>query len=304
MALEVVNLTKKYGQQLAVDDLTFSAKEGEIIGLLGPNGAGKTTTFKMLTGFIEPTAGSVKINGKNIIKDPLLARKVIGYLPESNPLYLNMYVVEFLKFVADAHDLKLSKKDITDLCDQVGMGSEVTKRIRQLSKGYRQRVGLAQAIIHNPSILILDEPTTGLDANQLVEIRSLIKRLGASKLILFSSHIMQEIEAICDRVIILDKGAKIADNKIESLASSVDNLSTIIIECSDPTRNLGAYGNIKGIQEVNTENSRMIRLTVEDGSDPRVDIFNTAIKNGDIIIHMSKEERSFEQTFQKLTGKK
>ena len=303
MSLEVVNLCKSYGKQKALDNLSFSAKEGEIIGLLGPNGAGKTTTFKMLTGFIEPTSGIININGKPMKDDPTGAKRSIGYLPESNPLYTDMYILEYLKFIADSYGLHLGKGDLIQLCSKVGLENELSKKIKLLSKGYKQRVGLAQSIIHDPQILILDEPTTGLDANQLVEIRSLIKQLGKSKLILFSSHIMQEIEAICDRVIILDKGVKVADNRIGTLTSSLEKGMKILLMLSKPSHNIKSYKKLKGVMDVESQDGQSIKIVIDHNSDPRTDIFHQAVKNGDVIIHLSKEDLSFESTFQKLTGK-
>jgi ABC-2 type transport system ATP-binding protein len=303
MPIVVNNLSKKYGQQVAVNNLSFSAQEGEIIGFLGPNGAGKTTTFKMLTGFIQPTSGHIEINGQSIIGDPLVARRSIGYLPESNPLYGDMYVLEFLRFIADTHHLKNSKQDLINACHQVGMGSELNKKVKQLSKGFRQRVGLAQAILHNPPILILDEPTTGLDANQLIDIRRMIKDLGKDKLILFSSHIMQEIESMCDRVIILDKGVKIADNELADIASTTQSEYTIIMDLEMPCDNVQSYENTKGVMNLQTQDNKTIYITVTTGHDPRAELFKTAVANGDVIIHLSKEGQTFEQTFQKLTRK-
>jgi ABC-2 type transport system ATP-binding protein len=303
MPIQVKHLSKKYGQQAAVDDLSFSAKEGEVIGFLGPNGAGKTTTFKMLMGFIQPTSGEINVNGESVPEDPMIARMAIGYLPESNPLYKEMYVLEFLNFISESHRLGLTKEDLINACKRVGLDAEINKKIKYLSKGYKQRVGIAQAILHDPPILILDEPTTGLDANQLMDIRALIRDLGKEKLILFSSHIMQEIESVCDRVIILDHGSKIADNSLADITSSTESDLKIIMVLDQPTKNLEIYNELAGVLNVQTADQRNIFFDVVKGMDPRADLFRAAVKNGDVIIHLSKEDQTFEQTFQKLTKK-
>ncbi len=217
MSVSVENLSRFYGEQKAVDELNFKALPGSVLGFLGPNGAGKSTTMKMLTCFMPPTSGKATICGLDISKDSLEVRKNIGYLPENNPLYLEMYVKEFLDFIADIHQIKNKKERIKEVINLTGLQKEQHKKISQLSKGYKQRVGLAQAIIHDPQVLILDEPTSGLDPNQLIEIRKLIKDLGKTKTVILSTHIMQEVEAICDQVIIINKGKIVADDTLSGL---------------------------------------------------------------------------------------
>jgi ABC-2 type transport system ATP-binding protein len=216
MSIQVQNISKKYGKQLALDNVSFEIPRGEIAGFIGPNGAGKSTTMKIITGYMPPTSGKVMINGLDIVEKSLEIKKITGYLPESNPLYVDMYVREYLSFIAGVYGLrKKAKSLVADIIEQTGLQPESHKKIGSLSKGYRQRVGLAQALIHDPEILILDEPTSGLDPNQIVEIRNLISELGKEKTVMLSTHIMQEVEAICDRVIIIDKGKIVADETME-----------------------------------------------------------------------------------------
>ncbi|MCP9767931.1 ATP-binding cassette domain-containing protein [Lacihabitans sp. LS3-19] len=229
MSIEVKNLTKIYGSQIAVNNISFSLKKGEILGFLGPNGAGKSTTMKILVGFLNASSGEAFLNEMPISVDNLDTKKQVGYLPEHNPLYLEMYVKEYLAFVGEMYGLKgeLLNEKVDKVIEMVGLSPEKSKKIEQLSKGYRQRVGLAQALIHDPEVLILDEPTTGLDPNQLVEIRKLIKEVGKNKTIILSTHIMQEVEAICDRVIIINKGNLVADDTLENLKSGGATLEQV-----------------------------------------------------------------------------
>lgn len=224
MSIKVQNISKIYGSQKAVDTISFSIEKGEIVGFLGPNGAGKSTTMKIINGFVKPTDGEVFVNDISVLGNPLETKKVIGYLPEHNPLYLDMYVREYLTFCARIHSV--DKGAVSEIIKKVGLTPEANKIIKNLSKGYRQRVGLAAALLHNPDVLILDEPTTGLDPNQLVEIRSLIKEIGADKTVLFSTHILQEVEAICSRVIIINKGVIVADKQM----SEIENLGQLFRE--------------------------------------------------------------------------
>ena len=232
MSIKIQNLTKIYGTQKAVDNITFEINEGEIVGFLGPNGAGKSTTMKIISGYIKATSGEVKVMNFDIAADPITVKQNIGYLPENNPLYLDMYVKEFLDFIGSLYGLKGSilKNRITEVIALVGLTTEQNKKIEQLSKGYRQRVGLAQALINDPKVLILDEPTTGLDPNQLAEIRAVIKEVGKSKTVLFSTHIMQEVEAICDRVIIINKGKIVAAGTLGEIKGKGDSLENVFRE--------------------------------------------------------------------------
>jgi ABC-2 type transport system ATP-binding protein len=221
MSIEVSHLTKIYGQQKAVNDISFTISKGEIVGFLGPNGAGKSTTMKIITGFLHPDAGEVKVCGIDVTKDPIAVKKKIGYLAELNALYYDMYVREYLGFLAEVHQLENKKEAVEKSIELVGLSPESNKKIGQLSKGYKQRVGLAAALIHDPAVLILDEPTTGLDPNQIIEIREVIKSQGKNKTVLFSSHILQEVESLCERVVIIDHGKLVADNKLSELRSSL-----------------------------------------------------------------------------------
>ncbi|WP_316832190.1 ATP-binding cassette domain-containing protein [Pedobacter aquatilis] len=220
MSISVKNLSKHYDKQKAVDSISFEAKAGRILGFLGPNGAGKSTTMRMLTGYLEPTSGSAEIAAKDILTQTIAAKKHIGYLPENTPLYTDMYVKEFLSFVGQTYGLQNLTQRVEEVIKMVGLTPEQHKKIGMLSKGYRQRVGLAQAIIHNPEVLILDEPTSGLDPNQLVDIRALIKNLGRNKTVVISTHIMQEVEAICDDIIIINKGKIVANDTLEGLKNA------------------------------------------------------------------------------------
>ena len=233
MSIEVKALTKIYGDQKAVDAISFNINKGEIVGFLGPNGAGKSTTMKMITGYLAPDEGDIIVSGIDVKKDPLASKKKIGYLPESNALYYDMYIKEYLSFVADLHSISNRQQAISNVIEQVGLTPEKNKKIGQLSKGYKQRVGIAAALLHNPEVLILDEPTSGLDPNQIVEIRQVIKDQGRDKMVLFSSHILQEVEAICDRVIIINKGKIVADDKLSSLQKQ-SSLNIVRVSFKEP----------------------------------------------------------------------
>lgn len=229
MSIQVTNLTKTYGSQRAVDGISFSLKKGEIVGFLGPNGAGKSTTMKILTGYLKPSSGQASVSEHDVVQSPMPARRAIGYLPEHNPLYLDMFVTEFLLFSGKLYGMsgKALQARVEDVINMCGLEAEKRKKIAQLSKGYRQRVGLAQSFLHDPSVLILDEPTTGLDPNQIQEIREVIRSAGQNKTVLFSTHIMQEVEALCDRVIIINKGKVVSDSTLNQLRATGESLESI-----------------------------------------------------------------------------
>jgi len=300
MSLSIQSITKQYGDQKAVDNLSFEVGGGTIMGFLGPNGAGKSTTMKMVSCYLAPTSGTAKVCGYDILENPLEVRKHIGYLPENNPLYFDMYVKEYLNFVAGIHDLDNKPNRVKNLIEMTGLGKEQHKLIGALSKGYKQRVGLAQAMIHNPDVLILDEPTSGLDMNQLVDIRSLIKGLGKEKTVILSTHIMQEVQALCDRVIIINNGILVADDPIESLQDRIKGEDKITIKLTDNNVNLAKLKQLSGINSV-AKSEEGIIIRSDSGIDIRPKIFKAAVDAGWVIIEMKKEDISVEHIFQKLT---
>lgn len=299
MSIEVKNLSKFYGQQAAVNDISFSIQKGEIVGFLGPNGAGKSTTMKILTGFIPATSGEVKICGMEVDVDSLETRKKIGYLPENNPLYLDMYVREYLEFVGKIYKVPNLKARIDEMIQQVGLEVEQNKKIGMLSKGYRQRVGLAQAIIHDPEVLILDEPTTGLDPNQLVEIRELIKRIGKSKTVMLSTHIMQEVEAICDRVIIIKSG-KIVANSTAAELQYEQNKQVVYVEFEGELSK-NSLMKEAGITTVESVGTNAWLVESNNSVDLRKLIAQFAQKNNLLVLTLRKEEKTLEEVFKELT---
>lgn len=302
MSIRVVDLTKTYGEQAAVDHLSFEVKKGQICGFLGPNGAGKTTTMKMLSCFTTPSAGKAFVADFDVEKNPFDVRRRLGYLPEHNPLYKNMYVREYLHFVAQLHKLKGIRARVDEMIEVTGLTLEQNKPIRALSKGYRQRVGLAQAMIHDPEVLILDEPTSGLDPNQLADIRQLIQHLGQDKTVLFSSHIMQEIEAICDRIIIIDRGKLIADESKDVLKQRA--LGQLQIEVTfESDVPYPALVNLEGIKRVDKKTGRTFTLWADESSHAQREVFLFAAQQGHIILEMKKSDVSVESIFQQLTGK-
>ena len=297
MSIEVLSVSKFYENQLALNEISFSAKKGEIIGFLGPNGAGKSTMMKILTGYISPTKGTVFVSGIDVLKNPIAAKAKIGYLPEQNPLYQEMYVREYLQFQASI--FKVSKETIATVLEDVGLLPEVHKKISQLSKGYQQRVGLAAALIHNPDVLILDEPTTGLDPNQLQEIRTLLKKLGKEKTILFSTHIMQEVEAVCDRVIIIKKGELLVDTSIEELKDSNEQIIEVTFDYKIEEQFIQRLPNIISYKN-NFDNTWYI--TFNSSEDMRGVIFDFAQENGLKILELNSKNQSLETLFTKLTS--
>jgi ABC-2 type transport system ATP-binding protein len=300
MSITVKNLTKIYGEQRAVNDISFSIEPGEIVGFLGPNGAGKSTTMKMITGYLEPTAGDINVNGIDVTKTPLEAKRKIGYLPESNALYYDMYVREYLGFIADVHQLRNTKQKVEDVIQLTGLASESKKRIGQLSKGYKQRVGLAAALLHDPEILILDEPTSGLDPNQIIEIRNVIKEQGRNKLVLFSSHILQEVEAICDRVIIINKGSIVADDKLATLQQS-SSASVVRVQFKEALEQewLNRLAGAKSVRKVDT-NTWIIETDNPDTVRNELKKFER--ENNLDIVSLQSETQSLEEIFRSLTG--
>ena len=300
MSVKVTNLTKVFGAQKAVDAINFEANKGEVLGFLGPNGAGKTTTMKIMTCFIPQTDGVAEVCGFNTADDPMEVRKRIGYLPEHNPLYKDMYVKEYLNFVAGLHKLSKKKQRVNEMIERTGLTREQNKHIGALSKGYRQRVGLAQAMLHDPEVLILDEPTSGLDPNQLVEIRQLIKSLGKEKTVIFSTHIMQEVQAICDRVLIINKGKVVANDSIDALQQSMKGESSVKIELLEKT-NENLLAKIKGVIKVKNLSERQWQLITEGGRDIRADIFRFAVANQLTLLEMQRNVDSVENVFQYLT---
>ncbi|CAM1351326.1 gliding motility-associated ABC transporter ATP-binding subunit GldA [Tenacibaculum halocynthiae] len=296
MSLKLTSITKIYGTQKAVNTISFSVEKGEIVGFLGPNGAGKSTTMKIIAGYIKPTEGEVLVDGIDVIKTPKEAQKRIGYLPEHNPLYLDMYVREYLKFQASIYKIDLTK--IAEVIDKVGLINEAHKKINQLSKGYRQRVGLAAAILHDPEVLILDEPTTGLDPNQLVEIRELIKELGKNKTVLLSTHIMQEVEAVCDRVLLINKGEVIIDKPLKELKTSKEQIIKVTFDYKLEEQFIKRLPNILSFKNT-TENNWI--LTFESEQDMRPVIFDFAQENGLKILGLNTENKNLESLFHELT---
>lgn len=301
MSVEVKSVTRLFGKQKALDDVTFGVGQGEVVALLGPNGAGKSTMMKIITCYIPQNAGQVNVCGFNVIEQPLLVKRSVGYLPEHNPLYHDMYVKEYLTFVGGLFRLgKKTKAKVAEMIEVTGLGPEYKKKIGALSKGYRQRVGLAQALIHDPAVLILDEPTSGLDPNQLAEIRSLIKHIGKEKTVLLSTHIMQEVEAICDRVIIIHKGKIVADSPTSDI-QRLTKADRVVRVSFDKTTSVEALKRLPGVTDVLEEKDRYYRVFGNDATDVRPTIFHFAVKNGLVILSMEQEVQSLEQVFRQLT---
>lgn len=298
MSIEVKNLFKYYGEQAAVRDVSFSVNKGEIVAFLGPNGAGKSTTMKIMTGYIPASSGEVYIGGIKVDVDELKTRQMIGYLPENNPLYVDMYVREYLEFVGRIYKVKNLKARVAEMVHAVGLDVEQNKKIGALSKGYRQRVGLAQAIIHDPEVLILDEPTTGLDPNQLVEIRELIRQIGKQKTVLLSTHIMQEVEAICDRVIILSKGQIVADDKAKTLQQELEHQTVYVeFDAAVTKAQLSKIPNVSKVEAL--EKGWLIESIAPE--DLRKSVAQHAQTQNWLILTLNIEQKSLEEVFKELT---
>jgi ABC-2 type transport system ATP-binding protein len=304
MSIVIQGITKFYGEQKALDNISFEVKTGEIVGFIGPNGAGKSTMLKIITGFIPASSGQVIVNGIEVQTENLEVKKHIGYLPENNPLYPEMYVREYLGFVASIYNSSTTKKEQVDnIIALTGLAPEQTKKISSLSKGYRQRVGLAQALIHNPSVLILDEATTGLDPNQIVEIRNLIKEAGKEKTVMLSTHIMQEVEAICDRVIILDKGVIVANEEKSKIYSIIKRPKQIINVEFDRA---AAKSDLEGLENVSSAKQlqgNLWLIEAEGEEDIRPALFALAVKNSLTVLSLQKQESNLEEVFRHLTSK-
>src|SRR6185312_12158642 len=300
MSVSVSNLTKIYGRQRAVDDISFALGNKEIVGFLGPNGAGKSTTMKIITGYLAADSGNAEVNGITVNIHPIEAKKQIGYLPEGNPLYYEMYVREYLQFIAGIHQLKNGVSTrIEEVIDLTGLRIESNKKIGQLSKGYKQRVGLGAALIHDPKVLILDEPTTGLDPNQIIEIRQLIKDLGKNKTVLFSSHILQEVESICDRIIIINKGKIVADDTLANLQSSNKNVHVVIVEFAGKI-NMDRLKNLAGVEHVE-EKENQYHIQTADPDKVKKLLLNLSLASNLDILSLQSKSKSLEEVFRNLT---
>jgi ABC-2 type transport system ATP-binding protein len=300
MSIEVNQLTKNFGRQTAVDHISFSAKKGEILGFLGPNGAGKTTTMKMICGYLKASSGSVSICKLDIEEQAIEAKRKIGYLPEHNPLYKDMYIREYLYFFGKLSKLSEPKKRAEELIELTGLTREQNKRIGSLSKGYRQRVGLSQALLHDPEVLVLDEPTSGLDPNQLVEIRQLIKNIGKQKTLIFSTHIMQEVQALCDRVMIINKGKIVADEPIQLLMEKTKGNKIISIEFSGDV-NVDELRRIPNVKKVIAQGSGKYQLHSSPEHDIRDSLFKLSSSKSWMIRELKEEKSSVEEIFNELT---
>jgi ABC-2 type transport system ATP-binding protein len=302
MSVKVNNVTKIYGRQKALNEVSFEIFSGQVVGFLGPNGAGKSTMMKIITCFLPATSGSVQVNGHDTQEESIAVRKNVGYLPEHNPLYLDMYVIEYLSFVAGLHMPRaLIPKRVNEMIDLTGLEIEKKKKIGALSKGYRQRVGLAQALIHDPGVLVLDEPTSGLDPNQLVEIRGLIRNIGKEKTVILSTHIMQEVEAICNRVIIINKGEICADDSTEALQQRMAGETILLVEFDKPVIEslLRSIPGLNGVEYVEGNKWKLKSITSRD---IRADVFRFAVENNLAILNQQKESQSLEDIFQQLTA--
>jgi len=302
MSIEVKNLLKVYGEQKAVNNISFKVNKGEIVGFLGPNGAGKSTTMKIITGYLQQSGGEAYVCGINVSDDPLQTKKKVGYLPELNALYYDMYVREYLAFVAEVHHVENAKAKIENIISLTGLTVESKKKIGQLSKGYKQRVGLAAALIHDPEVLILDEPTSGLDPNQIIEIRDVIKNQGKDKTVLFSSHILQEVEAICDRVIIINKGEIVANDKLSNLKKGNEGSHTVIVQFKESI-DKHLLENIKDVSKIEQITTSNLKLQTSNPEVVRKQILELSLQHNLNIVSLQSESQSLEDVFRALTQK-
>jgi ABC-2 type transport system ATP-binding protein len=302
MSIEVKNLRKVYGEQKAVNNISFRVDKGEIVGFLGPNGAGKSTTMKIITGYLQPAGGVAYVCGINVADDALAVKKKIGYLPEANPLYYDMYVYEYLDFIAGVHQIQNPKINIQHVMELTGLAAERKKKIGQLSKGYRQRAGLSAALIHEPEVLILDEPTSGLDPNQIIEIREVIKKQGENKTILFSSHILQEVEAICDRVIIINKGEIVADDKLSRLQTANKDKHVVMVQFKEAV-DKHLLEQIKEASSIQQQTSALFKFQTSSPEAIRKQILELALQHNLNIVSLQSESHSLEEVFRSLTQK-
>jgi len=302
MSVKINHLTKVYGSQKAVNDVSLMVNKGDILGFLGPNGAGKSTTMKIMACYLPQTSGDVEVCGHDVIDNPMDVRKKVGYLPEHNPLYDEMYVKEYLAFVAGIHKLKNKRQRVAEMIEMTGLQIEQKKRIGELSKGYRQRVGLAQAMIHDPEVLILDEPTTGLDPNQIVEIRNLIKQLGEEKTVILSSHILHEVEAICNRIVIINHGKLVANDKTENLNQSMSTKTVLLVEF-DKKASIEDLQKIKGVIKAIVKGPMQYEIHANTKTDVRPAISKFAATNNMSILALQKQALNLENIFQELTNK-
>jgi len=300
MSIEVKNLLKVYGEQKAVNNISFKVDDAEIVGFLGPNGAGKSTTMKIITGYLQQTGGDAFVSGISVSENPLMTKKKIGYLPESNALYYDMYVREYLNFIAEVHHVKNPKSQIEDVIGLTGLDGESKKKVGQLSKGYKQRVGLAAALVHDPEVLILDEPTSGLDPNQIVEIREVIKQQGKNKTVLFSSHILQEVEAICDRVIIINKGEIVADDKLSNLQKMSKDKHAVVVSFKEPVDKtlLEKINDVLMVEETHPSN---FKVHTSNPESVRKQILELSLRHNLNIVSLQSESQSLEEVFRSLT---
>jgi ABC-2 type transport system ATP-binding protein len=302
MSLYIKELTKVFGHQKAVDNISFQVESGEVVGFLGPNGAGKSTTMKIATSYLPPSSGQVLVNGLDVTAHPLQIKQVTGYLPEHNPLYVDLYVHEYLQFIGGLYNLrgKALKLRIGEMIELCGLTREQNKRIEELSKGYRQRVGLAQALIHDPKVLILDEPTTGLDPNQIVEIRKLIRDISTNKTVIFSTHIMQEVQALCNRVIVISKGSIVADDRLENLMKRSEKMISVVVEFERGV-SLEDLQKLSGVDRVEQIGGYKFSVTPKPETDLRPELFRFAADRNLSLIGLRQEEGSLENIFRELT---